>query len=130
MLKGKWKMILEPEPSRDYLGFITSLPLLRYSAIPRFIGFARKIERELVDAAGLIGYTLGAAPWKKVFLTLSVWEDECRLDCFVHSGFHREVMVSLRGDIGLTQFGRWVIRGNQVPPSWDTAIERLEGLAK
>ena len=63
-------------PGREYLALLSYLPLKRYRTIPRFLGYARRVEVQLAETAGVIGYALRARFTKRDFLTLSVWESE------------------------------------------------------
>lgn len=79
-----WKALGEPQADRDYLALFTFLPLRRLSKLPRFLGYVRKIQRQL-DARpdGLIGYSLLARPLRSKYWTLSVWDDAAALGRFI-----------------------------------------------
>ena len=100
--------------------------LKRFRGMPRFNLYTKRVQRQLEDASGLIGYALGTTPWRKEFWTLSVWEDDKALRRFVHSGIHKGVMIVLQED--MASFGKreWTVRGADVPPDWATALERLD----
>ena len=55
-----WNHLREPEPGREYLALLTYLPLKRYRTIPRFLGYARRVEAQLRETEGVIGYGLRA----------------------------------------------------------------------
>jgi hypothetical protein len=85
------EMVCPVEPEREYLALLTTLPLRSYGAMPRFLRFARQIQRQLRGAPGLLGYSVLARPWRKQFWTLSVWEGEQALMDFVNAVPHRSV---------------------------------------
>ena len=119
-----WNHLREPEPGREYLALLTYLPLKRYRTIPRFLGYARRVEAQLRETEGVIGYGLRAKLLSRDFWTLSVWDNEGVLQTFVHQGFHGGLMAVLKGDMGTTSFVRWPIKGGDCPPSWDNALSR------
>src|SRR5438093_7546381 len=60
------------------------------------------------------------------FWTLSIWEDERALTAFVGRDPHRVTMGILEPYMAETAFTRWTIRGSDVPPSWDEAMQRAD----
>ena len=121
-----WKTFVQPAPDREYLALLTFLPVKRYRTIPRFIGYTRRIEAQLAETVGLVGYSLRAALLSRRFWTLSVWEDERALQQFVHHGFHRGVMTVLAPDMGNTNFVRHSIKGSEYPLSWKVALRGFD----
>ncbi len=119
-----WKTFKKSEPKHHYCALLTYLPLKRYRTIPRFLVYTKKIQDQLSESHGLMGYSLRAHFLKKDFWTLSVWQDLEALHAFAFSGFHRTVMKSLRHEMGPTQFIRWELSGSVVPPSWEEALQR------
>ena len=55
-----WKSFGTPAPGSEYLALLSYLRLKRYRTIPRFGGYTRRIETQLREARGLIGYSLRA----------------------------------------------------------------------
>lgn len=121
-----WKTLAKSEPSRHYCTLLTYLPLKRYRTIPRFLIYTKRIQDQLSESRGLIGYSLRAHFLKKDFWTLSVWQDPEALHAFKVSGFHRTVMKALRHEMGPTQLIRWELSGSMVPPSWEGALQRCK----
>ena len=119
-----WKHLRSPEPDREYVALLTYLPLKRYRTIPRFLGYARRVEAQLSDTEGIVGYSLRAKILTRDFWTLSVWKSEDTLQAFVHHGFHAGLMAVLLPDMAATRFVRWTIEGRDCPPSWDDALQR------
>ena len=119
-----WKSLRPAEPEREYVVLLTYLPLKRYRTIPRFLGYARRVEAQLAETDGIVGYALRAKFTKRDFWTLSVWESEDALQTFVHQGFHSGLMTVLKPDMAATNFVRWTIKGSDCPPSWDDVLQR------
>ena len=60
------------------------------------------------------------------FWTLSIWDDERALMAFVGRDPHRTTMGILQPYMAEAAFTRWTIRGSDVPPSWDDAMQRAD----
>ena len=121
-----WKTFVQPDPDREYLALLTYLPLKHYRTIPRFVGYTRRIEAQLAETVGLVGYAVRAQLLRRDFWTLSVWEDEGALQQFIHEGFHSGVMTILIPDMRETNFVRHSIKGCDYPPSWESAMRSIE----
>ena len=122
-----WKASAEPQADRDYLVLLTFLPLSRLSKLPRFLGYVRKIQRQL-DACpdGLIGYSLLAKPLRSKYWTLSVWDDAAALGRFIEQSPHRDAMRELPQVLTGFRTTRWTLPGSAVPPAWSDALARGE----
>jgi hypothetical protein len=122
-----WKAFAEPEPEREYLVVLTFLPPHRLSKLPRFLGYVRKIRKQL-DARpdGLIGYSLLAKPLRSRYWTLSVWDDVGALGRFIRESPHREAMTELPSVLTGFRTTRWKVFGSGVPPAWSDALARGE----
>lgn len=120
-----WKSFASPASDREYTAIVSYLPLNKFRALPKFIRYARQIQRQLAASEGLIGYSMDANIAGKQFWTLSVWEDAEALRRFVHRTPHDEVMRDLLADMGQTEFVRWKASGSSIPPDWGAAKERI-----
>ncbi|MGA8833407.1 MAG: DUF3291 domain-containing protein [Desulfomonilaceae bacterium] len=120
-----WKRCAGPDPIHTYVAFLTYLPLKRYRMIPRFLFYTVRVLVQLSKSNGLVGYSLRANLFKNNFWTLSVWEDESALRNFAFKGFHKGIMKLLRNDMGPTRFIKWAVKGTEVPPSWEDAMQRF-----
>ena len=118
-----WKSLGAAQPDQEYLALLTYLPL-KYRTIPRFLGYAKRVETQLAETKGIIGYSLRAKFMQRSFWTLSLWKSEEALQAFVHEGFHAGVMKVLMPDMAATNFVRWKIKGSACPPSWEEALKR------
>ena len=121
-----WKNYSDAVSDKEYLAVLTYLSLKKYRTIPRFLGYTNRIQKQLDEAEGILGYTLRAHIWTRNFWTISVWEDEAHLRQFAFSGFHRGVMSVLRDDMAGFKNIRWSIQGSEVPPSWSDALSRCK----
>lgn len=119
-----WKALREAEPGREYLVFLSFLPLRRFRDFPAFARHDIRITRQMQTAPGLVGYSKLGRPWVKRFWTLSAWEDEAALAGFVHAGSHVRTMAELPPRMGPTRFVRWTLPRAALPPTWDDALRR------
>jgi len=126
MLIAPWKELAKPDASKEYLAIVTYLPVKHYRTVPSVAKHSYKVEKQLIETQGLIGYSMGSKPWTKQFWTLSVWEDEAALVAFTLSGAHKDTMPRLHKDMGATKFIRWKLLGTDVPVTWEVALEKVD----
>jgi len=79
----------------------------------------------MASAAGLLGYSVLARPLSKRFWTLSAWKNEAALRTFIQCPPHVRIMTALAPHMGDTKFVRWMVKGAQMPLSWDDALRRF-----
>ena len=124
-MKSRWKWTSSLEPEREYLVLASSIPpRSRRSTWSLFRG-ATAVRKQLAHTDGVVGFALLARPLSKQYATLSVWRDEDALGAFACAEPHRELMNTLRPQMGPTSFVRWTIRGADGRPGWDEALQRL-----
>ncbi len=107
------------------MALATSLPLRKFSAIPRFLRYAREVGAQVERSRGAIGYSLRAKFLARRFHTLSAWESEEDLRAFVRERPHNRIMVNVRPLLRQTKFIRWREKGSSLPLDWDAALLRL-----
>ena len=126
MLIAPWKELAKPDASKEYLAIVTYLPVKHYRTVPSVAKHSYKVEKQLIETQGLIGYSMGSKLWTKQFWTVSVWEDEAALMAFALSGAHKDIMARLYTDMGATKFARWKVLGADVPLTWEVALEKAD----
>ncbi|HIP80056.1 MAG TPA: hypothetical protein EYH07_16550 [Kiloniellaceae bacterium] len=85
-----------------------------------------RVEASLEARQGFIGYSLrrelfGAEAW-----TMTAWIDESSLDAFVSSSVHQTAIEQSLPALGQTGFARFEVERDDIPLSWDRAVEILE----
>ncbi len=120
-----WQSFCGADSEADYIIQLSYLPLLRYRSLARFGRFVVAIQKQLSQAAGVIGYSLLARPLRRDFWTLSAWSDRASLYQFVRSNAHLSAMRELREHMGPTRFIEWTLSGTALPPSWEDALKRF-----
>ena len=121
-----WKASGPVDTNSEYLALLSYLPLNGFRALLRFFWFTFEIQRQLRSSPGLIGYSLRALPLRRVFWTLSVWENEKALQDFVMHVPHSDAIRALLPHMGPTKFTRWKLLGSAIPPKWDDALRRSQ----
>lgn len=83
------------------------------------------VRRQLLDADGVMGFSMLAEPLRRHYATLSVWRDQTALDTFARAHPHDQLVVARTPEMGETKFVRWSVSGSDGRPSWKGALERL-----
>src|SRR5262249_39808899 len=110
---------------KDYLAFLSYLPLRHYRTIPRFIRLSLETRRQLSTSKGLIGYSLLAQIFRRRFWTLSAWEDFHCLTDFTSELPHLRIIQELSSQMGETQFIHWTVQSSAIPLEWSDALPRI-----
>ena len=121
-----WKAFATADPEREYLILGSYLPLRRYSVTFRFARRVAAVRQQLVNAKGLIGYSMLAKPFVRRYWTLSAWQDEAALRAFVAQNPHFDTMSAMAPVMEATRFVRWQLKGSALPPRWPDVLHRLE----
>lgn len=119
-----WQSFVAPEPESDLLGVIGEIRPFRYRTIPRVMLSTRRIESQLADADGLVGYALRAEFLRRRFWAVSVWDGEESLQAFVTDEPHVDIMAGLKEAMETSRFQRFDVTGEEVPVAIDEAIAR------
>ncbi len=129
MLILPWTTVRKPEPGREYVALLSELRLNGFRTVPAFFSYSNKVQGQLKRTPGVIGFSMNAHVFQKMFWTLSVWESAEALAEFVHEKPHKDVMEALQGKFRDPRFIQWKISSLQCPPSWNHAFRvREEGL--
>jgi quinol monooxygenase YgiN len=98
--------------------------------VPRFFLKALSAWRQVRSAPGCLGASLVAQPLRRVFYTLSAWQDRDALYAFAAAQPHRGIMASLRPTMRRATFTFWDVPAGQLPLTWDDARQRLAEQAR
>jgi heme-degrading monooxygenase HmoA len=124
IVQSPWESVATPNPDREYLVLLTSLPLKGYGGILTLMRRNRGVAAQLRDTPGLIGFTFRAKFLRHRFWTLSAWEDEEALMAFVGKQPHLDAMGALGPYMAKTAFTRWTVKGAEIPLTWERALTR------
>ena len=120
-----WRFFAVPESGKEYAAMLSYLPLNEFRALPRFMRYARQIQRQLAQCDGLIGYSMDADIPRKEFWTLSVWRDDESLRSLVQNVPHGRVMTDLLPDMGQTRFFHFEVDASSILPDWNESRRRM-----
>ena len=121
-----WRSFVVPDPDSDLVGVVGEIRPYRYRTVPRVLRSTRRIESQLADSNGLVGYTLRARFYSRRFWAVSVWESEESLQKFVATKPHVEIMAALKEELEASQFDQFAVKGKEVPIGIDEAITRAK----
>lgn len=96
----------------------------------RFWAHVEQVEDALADQPGLIGFSKRAALGGDDAWTMTVWRDEASLRAFVRSDTHQAAIRNAMPGLHGARFARFEIDQQQVPLSWDVALDFLETHAR
>jgi quinol monooxygenase YgiN len=127
-VKVAWKQFRTPQPDRSYVVQGTHFVLDGMSSVARFLHLSRRVQRQLANTPGLIGYALYAEPLGKAYWTVSAWDDRAAVETFIATPPHADVMQTLPGAMRAT--AGWTAEGADLPPSWPSVLGRLRRAEK
>lgn len=93
-----------------------------------FMRRSARVEAELEQQSGFLGYTkrlelLGSKAW-----TLTYWEDKQSLALFMYAGEHRRAIEASRGKRMNARFANFAYDARRGPLKWSEALEKLDAL--
>jgi heme-degrading monooxygenase HmoA len=120
-----WESYIEPNPESELQGVVGYLHPSRYRTVPRILWHTRKIEAQLAESEGLVGYALRAKVAQKKFWAVAAWESNEWLQNFVDSNPHAEIRMALKREMEESWFYRFEMSGEEVPLTIDAALKRV-----
>jgi hypothetical protein len=100
------------------------------SDVPRFLVASLRSWNQVKTVRGAYGASLVAQPFRRVFHTLSAWEDRGALYAYAKSDPHGQVMRAMRPACRRSTFVFWETDSAELPISWDEAMQRLDVKAR
>lgn len=98
--------------------------------VPRFFLQSLAAWKQVRSAPGAYGASLIAQPARRVFYTLSAWQDRDALYAYAGTEPHRGIMTSLRSTMRTSTFTFWEVDVTGLPVTWDDARCRLAEQAR
>lgn len=120
-----WKSFSDPAPDADLRGVVGHLQPVGYRGVPKVLWLTRKIETQLAESAGLVGYALRAKPAQKKFWAVAAWKSDEELQHFVESDPHAGIRMALKPDLNESWFKRFDLLGIEVPLGIDEGLDRV-----
>jgi quinol monooxygenase YgiN len=85
-----------------------------------------KIDTQLKQSEGMIGFSKRVSLTGDTAWTMSVWRDEEALDAFKFAGPHAQAIGRASDLLVDMAFARFDLSASDTPPSWDQALKALE----
>jgi heme-degrading monooxygenase HmoA len=120
-----WQSFDDPDPESELQGVVGHLHPAGYETVPAVLWHTRKIEAQLAESAGLVGYALRAKLTRKEFWAVAVWESDESLQHFVESDPHAGIRAALERKMEESWFKRFGVSGEEVPLTIDEALKRV-----
>jgi heme-degrading monooxygenase HmoA len=120
-----WQSFVEPGSESELRGVVGYLHPSQYRTVPRVLWHTRKIEAQLAESGGLVGYALRAKLAQKKFWAVAAWESDESLQNFVESNPHAESRMALKREMKESWFHRFDVSGEEVPLTIDEALDRV-----
>lgn len=98
--------------------------------VPRFLRLSMASWRQVKTAPGAYGASLIAQPLRRVFYTLSAWQDRDTLSAYAGTDPHGDAMRAMRPKMRQSTFVFWESDAEQLPITWDEARRRLSEKAQ
>lgn len=120
-----WKQIGQVDPDREYVAFTSRFFLRSVRRVPAFLAQSQRIVKQVSDAPGIVGWSLGSNLASLEFYTLSAWDDENSLRDWVASAHHLDATKKFAGDLREKSiFVRFPVLGRDLPLKWKDAVAR------
>ena len=120
-----WQSFAEPTPEAELQGVVGYLNPSGYLTVPRVLWHTRKIEDQLAQSVGLVGYALRAKLPQKRFWAVAAWESDESLQQFVEKDPHARIRKTLKREMNESWFQRFTLNGEEVPMTIDEALMRI-----
>ncbi|MFD6414801.1 DUF3291 domain-containing protein [Streptomyces sp. NPDC060194] len=121
-----WFTPHRPDPEAELYVMASRFETRTLTGALRFLLGTPGILRQLRSAPGAHGAALRARPFRRTFLTLSVWESRDALHRFAGSGTHRATARRLAPLMRASAFTHWSAPADALPLSWGEATRQLD----
>ncbi|MDO0939183.1 DUF3291 domain-containing protein [Streptomyces sp. DG2A-72] len=125
-----WTIPNPPPPHGTAFVMASRFEVRSATDVPRFFLRSLAAWSQVRNAPGAYGASLIARPLKRVFCTLSAWEDRDALYTYARTEPHRGIMTSLRPTMRTSTFTFWEVDAGQLPLTWAEAEQRLTEQAR
>lgn len=120
-----WTTLKQAPPDASALVMASRFELRSGVDVPRFFLKSLSAWGQVRSAPGAFGVSLVAEPLKKVFHTLSAWEDRDSLYAYARNEPHKSAVNGLRQTMRISTFTFWEVPAEELPITWTEARRRL-----
>ncbi|MGW3555431.1 DUF3291 domain-containing protein [Streptomyces griseoincarnatus] len=125
-----WTVPNPPPPHGTAFVMASRFEVRTLKDVPRFFLRSLAAWKQVRSAPGAYGASLIAQPARRVFYTLSAWQDRDALYAYARTEPHRGIMTSLRSTMRTSTFTFWEVDTSGLPIAWDDARRRLAEQAR
>ncbi|MCI3150259.1 DUF3291 domain-containing protein [Streptomyces sp. GB4-14] len=125
-----WTVPNPPPPHGTAYVMASRFEVRTLKDVPRFFLRSLAAWKQVRSAPGAYGASLIAQPARRVFYTLSAWQDRDALYAYARTEPHRGIMMSLRSTMRTSTFTFWEVDTTKLPITWDDARRRLAEQAR
>jgi hypothetical protein len=122
----KWTSFSQIDLKRDYLVYAGYAERKSPWSYFTYLMKARKVQNQLKETKGIIGFTARLEFFTKKVVQLAVFEDTAALKEFAHTGQHANCMETTKSSMKWLKQATWYISGSAIPPKMDEAINRIQ----
>ncbi len=91
-----------------------------------FFKLTGNVEASLSSAPGIVNFSKRANLLANEAWTLTVWENRAAVEDFKFNRSHIEAMSNADQVLSGARFARFVVKGADLPVSWELALEQLD----
>ena len=126
MVTVSWQSFKDVDPSKTYVAYAAQLERKTAWSYFGFLMRFRKVQKQLISAKGLVGFTARCEFLSRKAAMLAVFDDENVLNDFAHSGQHALCREQGKASMNWYKKATWDILGSEIPPRLDDAIGRVQ----
>jgi hypothetical protein len=124
MVTVAWQSYKEVDPSKTYIAYgAIALRKTAWSYFS-FLMRARKVQKQLEIARGVVGFTARLEFSSKKVVQLAVFDDENALKEFSQTGQHGLCSKQTKASMLWLKNKTWSILGSEIPPKLEDAINK------
>jgi len=128
MVEIKWTAISEYNPKSNYFAYVGYAERKNVWSYFGYLMKARKVQNQLNQTKGLIGFTARLGFLNKQVIQLAVFENENALKEFARTGQHALCMETTKSSLKSIKKTTWSIAGDDIPPKIDDSLRRIENV--
>jgi hypothetical protein len=122
MVTVSWQSYKEADPSKTYLVYGAVAERKTAWSYFGFLMRARKVQKQLETAKGVVGFTARLEFLSKKVVQLAVFDDADALKAFSQTGQHVLCSKQTKASMKWLKNKTWSILGSEIPPKIEEAI--------
>ena len=124
MVTVSWQAYKEVDPSTTYLAYGAVAERTSAWSYFSFLMRARKVQKQLETARGVVGFTARLEFLNKKVVQLAIFDDSTALKEFSQTGQHILCSKQTKASMKWLKNKTWGILGSDIPPKIEDAINK------